>query len=292
MFMRDATVKVRLTLAAILLGGVHSAPSPLRGIGDYTLYEAASSRLVGVLPFTSFSSARFANDSVVGHGLPGPEAMCHCSCYAEGNFAYCYNTAKTTVGVATYWFDPFTWQWESRALRYFGPNLVSRENAPRVATNFLARAVLPDGPGGRMVFDSTYTSDVDAAAAAGMAARGVEVVRAAADGVSCSAHGLCDVQCAGVAQYTAWRARCDAGTAALDAWSDPAPGSAATFGGSAALAWFVAGAACAVAAITCWRRRAEARDVSQSLPPSDSAIDSHLAYGLPGRGRAEVDAEL
>ena len=242
-----------------------SAPTTtLRGISDGALYQAASSRLVGALPMDSFSSARFSNGSIVGHGLPSPEALCHCSCFAEENFAYCHNTAKTTIGVSTFYFDPFSWRWESRALRFFAAGSPGWESG-REATNFLARAVLPDGPGGPMIFDSTYTSDIDAAARSGQAARGAEVVRATTEAVDCSVHALCDVQCDGAAQYAAWRSRCDAGTAALDAWSDPprsdAPSSGLGSGG--ALGWFVAGCACTVLAGTVWRRRSnDGRDAS------------------------------
>lgn len=238
----------------------------MHGVDERTLYARASMRLVGAYSFSTFSSARFANDgSTVGHPLPGPEALCHCGCWAEDNFALCHNTAKTTVGISTYFFDPFLWRWSGRALRFFNHNSPGKISG-RQRTNFLSNAVLPDGPGGRMIFDSTYLSDVDptapAAAVASGAARAAEVVRAATAAVSCNAAALCDVQCAGSAQYLAWKAACANGTAGLDAWTDPprevdaaAHADASSALAMAAFAWFVTGGICAVAAGYVWSTR-------------------------------------
>jgi hypothetical protein len=62
------------------------------GYDDVALYTSASEKLVGALWLESFSSASAhgsSGESLVGHGLPAPEALCNCACFAESNFVYC-----------------------------------------------------------------------------------------------------------------------------------------------------------------------------------------------------------
>ena len=82
--------------------------------------------------------------AVTGHGLVAPEALCNCACFPLDDFVYCQNTARTTVGVSTFYFSPFTQRWEAKALRYFKENS-SGLAAGRAHTSFLEQAVLPDG---------------------------------------------------------------------------------------------------------------------------------------------------
>ena len=144
------------------------------------------------------------------------------------------------MGIATFAFNglpSLDGRWHGRALRYFSAGSAGAA-AGRLGTNFLERALLPDGPGGALLFEVAYTSDVTAdrtagkergtGTAAGSVAsavigggegagtsgqqqeqrRSVELVRGLTTPVSCAAAPLCDVQCAGVAQYEAWRDGC------------------------------------------------------------------------------------
>ena len=189
---------------------LHAAPA---GFADRALYQNASALFVGAQAIESFSSASVhgpSGGSIKGHGLPAPEALCNCACYAEDNFAYCRNTAKTTVGVSTFAWNPFSsggGRWEGRALRYFTAGSAGIQDG-RVATNFLEQAVLPSGPGGPVFFEVAYTGDVAADEAASTPPRSAEMVRGFTGAVSCDAAPLCDAQCAGYLQYADWRAGC------------------------------------------------------------------------------------
>ena len=169
-------------------------------------YANVTARLVGAMRIESFSSASASGphgERVVGRGLmAGGEAICNCACWAADDFAFCRNTAKTTVGVATYAYDPALRRWEARGLRYFGAGSPGLE-AGRRATNFVADGVLPRGPGGPLRFYSTYVSDTD-----GSGGRSAEIVRARTSAISCAAAPLCDVQCRDEGQYAAWKMRC------------------------------------------------------------------------------------
>mmetsp|Transcript_34837 Transcript_34837/g.93029 ORF Transcript_34837/g.93029 Transcript_34837/m.93029 type:complete len:250 (+) Transcript_34837:155-904(+) len=183
------------------------------GYDDVALYTSASEKLVGALWLESFSSASAhgsSGESLVGHGLPAPEALCNCACFAESNFAYCQNTAKTTVGVSTYAYNGLAGQWEAHNLRYFKDDSPGAA-AGRKGTTFVDHSVLPDGPGGRAFFDIAYEGDMaEAEEDASGQSRSVEVVRGyTSDGVQCEAAPLCNAQCAGVQMYEAWRAKCD-----------------------------------------------------------------------------------
>ena len=172
------------------------------GYDDIELYRNASSKLVGAMSILSFSSASADGphgSSISGHSLPAPEALCNCACYPLANFAYCQNTAKTTVGISTFSMDGD--KWISVALRYFAADSPGAK-AGRTRTNFLERATLPQGPGGPMLFDVAYTSDGT------INSHRAELVRGRTGGVSCDAAPLCDKQCAGVGQYEAWKAGC------------------------------------------------------------------------------------
>ena len=241
-----------------LAASVAAAASPeLRGVDDRDLYAMAAPRLVGAHAFTSFSVARFANGSASRQELAelGPEALCHCGCWGAANFVACHNTAKSTVGISTFWFDPWDWRWKGRALRYFVAGSPGYE-AGRQATSFLATAVLPAGPGGSMVFDVAYANDL-----APPLGRSASIVRGRTGAASCSAAPLCDVQCDGAPQYGLWRAACRDTTAPVEAWADPArettpPSTLST--GIASIAWFVSGVALTlgvIAARSCWRTR-------------------------------------
>lgn len=192
--------------AALALAASYSYP----GFDDLARYKNASLFLVGAFQIETFSSASAAGPdgaNVHGHGLPAPEALCHCSCDALANMAYCRDTAKTTVGVATFYWDAFDDRWAGRSLRYFADGTAGAE-AGRRRTSFLSRSVLPDGPGGPMLFDVAYAEDQTADASA----RSAEVVRGSTTSADCAAAPLCDKQCAGVPQYVAWKARCAKGT--------------------------------------------------------------------------------
>ena len=116
-----ATARVRSGVLA-LAASVAAASPELRGVDDRDLYDLAAARLVGAHEFTSFSVARFANGNASRQELAelGPEALCHCGCWGADNFVACHNTAKTTVGISTFWFDPWDWRWKGRALRLRG----------------------------------------------------------------------------------------------------------------------------------------------------------------------------
>lgn len=177
----------------------------LSGFDDLPRYSNASTLLVGAAPIRTFSSASASGGNgshINGHGLPAPEALCNCACFAAANFVWCQNTARTTVGVSTYHYDPFSLRWEGRALRYFTSSSHGA-TAGRDGTNFLERAVLPEGPGGAVYFDVAYTGDLTADGT-----RSAELVRGATGPVSCEAAPLCNAQCAGVAQYQKWRHGC------------------------------------------------------------------------------------
>ena len=112
-----------------------------------SLYSNATEMLVGAMRIESFSSAR-ANgpigENVTGHGLiAGGEAICNCACYAADDFTFCRNTAKTTVGVATYAYDPQLRRWEARGLRFFRAGSPGAERQGRSRTSFVAEGVLP-----------------------------------------------------------------------------------------------------------------------------------------------------
>jgi hypothetical protein len=181
------------------------------GFDDLALYQKAAPLLVGAQPILSFSSASAAgpNGSVVdGHGLPAPEALCNCACWGLDNFAYCQNTAKTTVGVSTYFLDGTVWR--ARGLRYFAAGSEGWR-AGRIRTSFHEVARLPDGPGGQMLFDVSYLNDQESNVSLSSdepRARSAEVVRGRTGPVACSAAPLCNVQCAGVPQYDSWFQRC------------------------------------------------------------------------------------
>ena len=114
-------------------------------------------------------------ENVTGHGLiAGGEAICNCACYAADDFTFCRNTAKTTVGVATYAYDPQLRRWEARGLRFFRAGSPGAERQGRGRTSFVAEGVLPRGPGGPMRFYSTYVGDV----VADGDGRSAEIVRA------------------------------------------------------------------------------------------------------------------
>jgi hypothetical protein len=184
--------------------------SALKGFDDMARYQNATTLLVGAASIVSFSSASASGPTgatINGHGLPAPEALCNCACFAADNFAYCQNTAKTTVGISTFSYDPFSERWESRALRYFAAGSPGAD-ANRTRTNFLERAVLPDGPGGAMFFEVAYTDD---STEADSSVRSAELVRGATSPIDCAAASLCDRQCGGVEQYAAWRAGCGPG---------------------------------------------------------------------------------
>lgn len=173
-----------------------------------SLYSNATEMLVGAMLIESFSSAR-ANgpigENVTGHGLiAGGEAICNCACYAADDFTFCRNTAKTTVGVATYAYDPQLRRWEARGLRFFRAGSPGAERQGRSRTSFVAEGVLPRGPGGPMRFYSTYIGDV----VADGDGRSAEIVRARTSGVACEAAPLCDEQCSDEAQYRSWKRRC------------------------------------------------------------------------------------
>ena len=106
-----------------------------------SLYSNATEMLVGAMLIESFSSAR-ANgpigENVTGHGLiAGGEAICNCACYAADDFTFCRNTAKTTVGVATYAYDPQLRRWEARGLRLRRPRSRAHhmQTTPQAQTN-------------------------------------------------------------------------------------------------------------------------------------------------------------
>ena len=103
------------------------------------------------------SEPRTNGTNVTGHDLLAPEAFCNCACFGAENFAYCQNTAHTTVGIATYAFSPFEQRWEARALRYFRAGSPGVE-AGRIATNFVEDAILPEGPGGAICEDRSPTT--------------------------------------------------------------------------------------------------------------------------------------
>jgi hypothetical protein len=192
-----------MLLLALLVG---QSGSSLPGFGDLPLYQNASRFLVGAQAFVSFSSASAhgaRGQNLTGHVSPAPEALCNCACFALPDMAYCQNTAKTTVGVSTFAYNSaFDGRWTGRALRYFAGGSPGAE-AGRFYTSFLESARLPDGPGGAIYFEVAYTADVVAPGE-----RSAELVRGHTGAVDCAAHALCDVQCAGVAQYEAWRKGC------------------------------------------------------------------------------------
>ena len=248
-----ATARVRSGVLA-LAASVAAASPELRGVDDRDLYDLAAARLVGAHEFTSFSVARFANGNASRQELAelGPEALCHCGCWGADNFVACHNTAKTTVGISTFWFDPWDWRWKGRALRYFGAGSPGYE-AGRQATSFLATAVLPEGPGGSMVFDVAYANDL-----APPVGRSASIVRGRTGAASCGAAALCDLQCDGAPQYILWRAACRGKPATVEAWADPARETrpSTLSAGIASIAWFVSGitlALSATAACSCWR---------------------------------------
>ena len=168
-----------------------------------SLYSNATEMLVGAMRIESFSSAR-ANgpigENVTGHGLiAGGEAICNCACYAADDFTFCRNTAKTTVGVATYAYDPQLRRWEARGLRFFRAGSPGAERQGRGRTSFVAEGVLPRGPGGPMRFYSTYVGDV----VADGDGRSAEIVRARTSGVACEAAPLCATSSAPTRHSTA-----------------------------------------------------------------------------------------
>ena len=186
---------------------------PLRGFGDLQLYRNASSQLVGAQAFVSFSSASAhgpLGQSISGHAAPAPEALCNCACFALDDFAWCQNTAKTTVGVSTFSYSPFARRWEGRALRYFAEGSAG-DLAGRGGNSFVETAVLPDGPGGAVYFEVAYVGDTSndtVACGTQRPCRSAELVRGFTTAVDCAHAALCDAQCAGVAQYDEWRKNC------------------------------------------------------------------------------------
>ena len=201
-----------LLLLLLLLGASSPTSATLPGFGDPALYQNASAALVGAQAFLSFSSASAQGPrgfNVTGHSAPGPEALCNCACFALDDFAYCQNTAKTTVGVSTFAYSPFSERWEGKALRYFAAGTPG-DAAGRIGNSFLESAVLPDGPGGAIYLEVAYVGDVDndAARCETEVCRSAELIRGHTTPVSCTYHTLCDAQCAGVAQYEAWRKGC------------------------------------------------------------------------------------
>ena len=249
-----ASARVRSGVLALAASVAAAAAPELRGVDDRDLYAMAAPRLVGAHAFTSFSVASFANGSASRQELQelGPEALCHCGCWGADNFVACHNTAKTTVGISTFWFDPWDWRWKGRALRYFGAGSPGYE-AGRQATSFLATATLPAGPGGSMVFDVAYANDL-----APPVGRSASIVRGRTGAASCGAAALCDLQCDGAPQYSVWRAACRGDKpATVEAWADPAretlPSTLST--DVASVAWFASGVALtlgAIAARSCW----------------------------------------
>lgn len=258
------------------------------GFADRQLYTAASARLVGVNRFETFSTARYANGKLESHELPFPEALCNCACWPADNFVYCHNTAKTTVGVSSFAYDPWQRQWIGKALRFFGPQSPGWASGRR-ETSFLGNARLPDGPGGAMYFDVAYINDQEADTDAAAAARGAAwpaavLVRGKTSQVDCAAHELCDQQCAGVPQYTAWRASCDNGSFSLSPWRDPwegvegGDGDAPSNTTTAVVASALVIAAVVVAARPVWRyitrRMRGPSSVRDALPTAFAASDA------------------
>ena len=205
----------RALVLVIALAAVAASHAPA-GFDDLELYVNASRRFVGAQKFLSFSSASAhgPNGQVVdGHGLPAPEAFCACACHGIENFVYCQSTAKTTVGISTFWLesvdapDRDQVRWRGRGLRYFGAGSQGSKSG-RTRTSFTETARLPDGPGGSIFFEVAYMNDDDASTSPH--SRSAELVRGRTAPVSCDAHALCDRQCSGVAQYEAWRRDCGA----------------------------------------------------------------------------------
>ena len=144
-----------LSLLLMLSRTPHAALAAGQLQPGLALYSQACSKLVGAQRIESFSSARASGpegEQVVGRNLPsGGEAICNCACWSAAEFAYCSNTAKTTVGVATFAVDESLGRWETRGLRYFragSPGFL----AGRSSTSFVADGVLPKGPGGPVIF--------------------------------------------------------------------------------------------------------------------------------------------
>eukprot|EP01051_Picozoa_sp_SAG22_P001505 SAG22_NODE_60_length_23423_cov_8.445250_9_plen_276_part_00 len=201
------------TSPAAAAAAAAAAEAPVRGgsawagFNDLALYADASSALVGAHEMVSFSSASTTllgptGNPLAGHGLPEPEALCNCECQSASDFVYCYHTAKTTAGVSTFAFDPVDRRWVGEALRFLLPGSPG-EDAGRGATAYVHRAVLPDGPGGDMLFTVSYVGDSDGTAGGGHHA--ATIVRGRTAPPSCSAAPLCDVQCSGSVQYERWR---------------------------------------------------------------------------------------
>ena len=93
----------RRQILALLGAVVSSLAAPLAGFGDMDMYRNASAHLVGAQAFVSLSDVAAhgpAGRNVTGSGFR-VEAFCNCACFALDDFAYCQNTAKTTVGVST-----------------------------------------------------------------------------------------------------------------------------------------------------------------------------------------------
>jgi hypothetical protein len=203
---------MRITVALVCLAAATEATPLPAGYDDLALYMNASAQLVGAHSIDSFSSASAHGPTgsvVTGHGLPAPEAICNCACYAQSNFAYCQNTARTTVGVSTYAYNGLAARWEAHNLRYFAYGSAGAATG-RNGTTFLEQSVLPDGPGGRVLFDIMYVGDTtEAAYGGGGLSRSAEVVRGYTSGVSCGAAPLCNTQCEGVEMYEVWRAKCE-----------------------------------------------------------------------------------
>ena len=205
-----SVVMAAMFVASALLTGIVASASATAfpGFEDKAFYQNVTTFLVGAESIESFSTATASgpNGSLIAGEGHRDEGLCNCACWATNNFAYCQNTAKTTVGISTYWFDFLTSQWEARALRFFRRSSVGWQSG-REATTFVERAVLPAGPGGRTFFEVSYVGDADPSAVAS-GGRQAEIVRGYTSGVSCVAHRLCDVQCAGVAMYEAWKKQC------------------------------------------------------------------------------------
>ena len=201
-----------MTALVIALAAAAASPAPA-GFDDLELYANASKHFVGAQRFLSFSSASaHGSDGQVvdGHGLPAPEAFCACACHGQDNFVYCQNTAKTTVGISTFWLESVDGldkevRWRGRGLRYFSAGSEGSKSG-RTRTSFTETARLPDGPGGAIFFEVAYMNDDYTSTSPH--SRSAELVRGRTAPVSCDAHALCDQQCSGVAQYEAWRKGC------------------------------------------------------------------------------------
>jgi hypothetical protein len=121
---------------------LHLSPSSYAGFDDLNMYTNASASFVGAHQMVSFSVADGNGKHVAGHGLPKPEALCNCECKAEANFVFCYNTAATTEGISTFYYNPLDSRWESSALRFFMPGTPGVRGPPSINSSFFATLLL------------------------------------------------------------------------------------------------------------------------------------------------------